>query len=1502
MDTPAYSYDNTIKQIERIEFDILGNREIKERSALGKDTSGTEVPDLHIDGEPKKGGLIDSRLGTTDNDIQCLTCGLNATYCPGHFGHMDLAEKVFHIEYLDYIKKILECICLKCSKLLLLYKDNNEIKEILKTKNGKARLAEVHNYVKNIKYCKNPTSNKLSGCGTQVSKIRVEIKKTTSIINIISEIDIEDKELSILEGKKSRTILTPEIIYEKLKNISNNDCNILGIDSKRSRPENMIHVIFPIPPVQMRPSTKGDFMGGATMEDDLTHKLADIVKANYRIIKQKESTNENANKYNMDNRSLLEYQIATYINNQKLTPPKTEQKGKPFKSIVLRIKSKEGRIRSNLMGKRVDHSARTVITSDPTIDNNQLGVPIKIAKELTFPEVVTPQNIEHLTKLIRRGRDEYPGANFVFPMSGIGNRIMPIDLRFRKEQIELRYGDIVERHLIDGDIVLLNRQPTLHKQSMMGHIIKVINNPDLMTYRLSVAITTPYNADFDGDEMNIFVPQSIQTQIELEEIADVKRQIITPSTSRTIIGIVQDGLLGAYNLTSTNIKIDWRNTMNIISYTSIEDLSILKKGEEYTGHEIFSLIIPTAININKKEFKIKSGKLIEGKLDKTMLGSKKKNAIHQLIWDEYGADETKKFIDNTQRLINNYNLYNGFTVGYGDIDISEENKIQINNLFETKEMKVNYMITEIENNPDLMEKNVFEFKIFSELNIIRDDISKLIMSNLKSNNNFKIMINSGSKGDATNMGQMGGCVGLQAFEGNLISKKYNDRTIAYYHQNDDRAESRGLVKQSFVSGLEFPSFAYHLLTGREGLIDQAIKTATTGYAQRRLVKSMEDLMIKYDGTVRTANDTMIQLVYGDSGADTTKQYEYNIRMIEMGDNELSSKHKFTKEELKNYKEYKENEEVYNIIKNMRDVIRINMFKAKSNFITLTNTFMLPVNITRIIDNNLDKKWDNSNIVEPSYVYKRIEEILQNEYTTVICINKSELKNKESFKIRDENAIKTIFRTVLYDILSPKRCCIEYQLLKNQFDIIIYEIINNFNKNIVQPGEMIGIIGAQSMGEPLTQMTLNAFHHSGIASMSTTTQGVPRVQEILSATKKTKTPQLILYLTNEFKTNKEMAHKIASHIKYTTLGDIRKKIDIYYDINPTKKGGIMETDNIKNIILNDKMKNIICQTNITTLPWLMRIEINREKMIDKEVTLLEIKTKLCNWWDKRFNEIKNMKKEEKKVLNKLISLVVLTNSDTDKQPVIHIRFNVKDIDKDKFNRETLNNFINHIIDKFKLKGIEDIINIPAIIEERMVQFNKITNDIEYINQQVIFTAGVNLTEIRYINGIDVLNSSCNDIMEVYNTFGIEIARTKIMKELNNAYERGGHSVNYQNLSLLVDIMTNNGTIMSIDRHGMNKSDTDPLSRASFEKSVEQLISASVFGETDYMRGVSSRIMAGLVIKGGTCFCDVLLDTEMIEKSEYTEDGDIYKIYNEITTNTIASDILNNDDDENIFIPN
>ena len=465
-------------------------------------------------------------------------------------------------------------------------------------------------------------------------------------------------------------------------------------------------------------------------------------------------------------------------------------------------------------------------------------------------------------------------------------------------------------------------------------------------------------------------------------------------------------------------------------------------------------------------------------------------------------------------------------------------------------------------------------------------------------------------------------------------------------------------------------------------------------------------------------------------------------------------------------------------------------------------------------------------------------------------------------------------------------------------------------NIIEPGEMVGIIAAESLGEAVTQMTISAFHHIGIATLSHSTAGVPRIAELISATKNPKTPQMFIYLNEISKNSREIAHKIGSYLEKTTFGTIYKYIEVYYDPEPNTSGGFIEEDSITEPFYSKKLSRNSCQANIENLPWLFRVFIDKEKMLEKDVTLLDIKSKFCMWWDRRHVNTKK-KKEKIALLKKITSFAMLSNSDNDMQPVIHIRFNVKDQDKSdikkgskasvKFNRKTLLDFVD-LIEKFKLKGIDNIDAINTIAKERYIDAMD-GNGMKIGEEYVIYTSGVNLRDIRYITGIDPYRTYSDDITEIFKTFGIEFARNRLLGEFLKAYETAGNAgINPQHISILVDIMCHGGTVISADRHGMKKANIDPLTKASFEKPIDVLISSAVFGDTDRMQGVSSRLYIGSVFKGGTGYCELVLDTQMIQNSEYIEKVS-REVKNNLAISTIANAIMEDQEDvgEDIFIP-
>jgi len=874
------------------------------------------------------------------------------------------------------------------------------------------------------------------------------------------------------------------------------------------------------------------------------------------------------------------------------------------------------------------------------------------------------------------------------------------------------------------------------------------------------------------------------------------------------------------------------------------------------------------------------------------LGSGKMGNILQVIWDLEGPEATTKFINDIQRLTNNFNLYYGFSVGIVDTMVEKDIRKQIDEMINTLELKIEHKVTEVENNPSIMTTDNFETMLLSENSVVKDDVAKIVVENEGAGNNFGVMLNSGSKGDSTNTGQICGCLGLQQFEGKMMPKKYNNRTLAYFHENDDRCASRGFVKRSFTDGLSFSEFVYALAAGRAGLIDQAIKTGTTGYIQRKLVKMLEDETVKYDGTVRNASNSLLQVVYGDSGADTTKQYQYTIKLIRMSNNDI-----------KNKLVIGDDVSYYNFLVSLRDKIREKIQKATGDYIVLKDAFMIPINLQHIINDAQLHRIKNDEHIDAAYVMQRLNNIIEN--CSIIYMSNAQKNNKNSLKYRDDIMHKFILEAALHDAMSPKRVIEEYKIGRKQFDEVINNIEISIDVNSIEPGECVGIIAAESMGEPLTQCTLNSFHHAGVASLHATTQGVPRMKELFGASKNIKTPQMVIYINKTNSANVELARKISSQLRYTTIGDIRGNIEVYYDPDPMGKDSITLSDNVKCSYFGDNSEDNI-EHDIKNLPWLFKIIVDKDKMLEEEITLLDIKSKFCNWWNRRSIEVKNMKKEEKVIISNIRQLEVLSNSNNDIQPVIHIRFSVKNSSDEQFNFDTINKFANSIIDNFKLKGIKSIDNITVIKnDQHVITFNDNTGEIlEGKNAEkecVIYTLGVNMMDIRYLSEIDIYRTVSNDVFEMYNIFGIEIARAILLKEITSAFSNAGSSsLNYQHILLVADIMTSSGTLTSIDRHGMNRSDGEPLARASFEETVEQLLSASLFSETDHINGISSCIMTGSSVRIGTGLCNVVLDTEMLEKSE------VYSLkqndnYVNIASTTVEEDIINQHVTHGVFIP-
>jgi len=863
--------ENVHKQVRSIVFGMLSPKQIKKMAS-----AKIVTPELYDkEGYPVDGGLMDIRLGVIDPGLNCKTCGSRLKECTGHFGYIELARPIVHVKYVNVVLTLLRSTCRECGKMLIpknkidtyinvLGKADEENETDAQEKRKKA--SAVIDALKAI--------NKCPHCKAKQQKILLE-KPTTFIEN--------EKRISPIE------------VRTRLERISDEDCELLGINPRFCRPEWMIMTVMPIPPVTMRPSITLE--SGERSEDDLTHKLGDIVRINQRLF---ENINAGAPEIIIEDLwDLLQYHITTFFDNEiAQLPVARHRSGQPLKTLTSRIKSKEGRIRHNLAGKRTNFSARTVISPDPMIDIDEVGVPFEIAMKLTVPERMTSWNKEHLKSFVQNGPGKYPGANYIIRPDGKKKKIT----EETKEQLleELQPGYTVERHLMDGDVAIFNRQPSLHRMSMMCHRVKVLPHK---TFRLNPSVCAPYNADFDGDEMNLHIPQTEEARAEAEILMEVHTQLISPRYGLSIIGCVQDAIAGNYLLTK-DLTFTRREAIDLLLAVRVTDLSKLPKKQTITGKEIFSAMIPDDFNFTgnskgcKKCFEcqkekcehnayvcIRDGKLICGVLDKANLGEGQGLLLRNLH-KKYGPKQTIEIIGRIFRLGIETLLAKGFSTAISDTDLPKEATERIRQTLDEAYAKVdelirNYQEKNLEAFPGRSIEETLELKILEVLNKARNETGVIVARHSDPRKSTIIMAGSGSRGNPLNLAQITGCVGQQAMRGKRIEKGFHGRTMSCFSKNDLRPAARGFIKNSFKSGLTPHEFFFGAMTGRDSLMDTALRTPKSGYLYRRLANALQDLRVEYDGTVRDANGKIVQFAYGEDSMDVAKSEDgkLNVKRI-----------------------------------------------------------------------------------------------------------------------------------------------------------------------------------------------------------------------------------------------------------------------------------------------------------------------------------------------------------------------------------------------------------------------------------------------------------------------------------------------------------------------------------------------------------------------------------------------------------------------------------------------
>ncbi len=1272
--------EESTKILGGIKFSVWSPTEVRKFSVA--EITAPETYDE--DGMPVQGGLMDNRLGTLEPGQKCATCGNTSAKCPGHFGHIELAEPVLHIAFVDDVHKLLLICCRSCNRIKLGPEELAHYKTLRDTRAAYAVITlenikdEIIERAKKIKECPH--------CG----------KEQYDLIFTKPTIFVEKT-----DAGENR--LLPITIRERLSHIPDDDLALLGYDPLTARPEWFVLQVLPVPPVTVRPSIILET--GIRSEDDLTHKLVDIIRVNQRLKESKEAGTPPL--IVQDLVDLLQYHVTTYFDNEVSGIPQAHHRsGRPLKTLTQRLKGKEGRFRGSLSGKRVDFSSRTVISPDPNLAISDVGVPTDVAKKLTIPETVSQWNLERLKDLVTNGPNTYPGANYIIRPDGVKIRLDYVTDR-KAIADSIAPGYIVERHLADGDIVIFNRQPSLHRMSIMAHSVRVL---PYRTFRLHPAVCPPYNADFDGDEMNLHVPQSEEARAEATLLMRVQDQLISPRYGGPIIGGIRDFITGAFMLTkdgTTLTKQEFANLAMIGGYRGqLPEPSVtIKDGQKlYSGRQLFSLFLPKDFNFiitskwNKaakgegKDVVIKNGQLISGVIDKASIGAEEPDSVLHRIAKDYGTDAARKFLDSILTMLKTYITHRGFTYGYSDLWLSLETRQEIGDIIQKTYEKVYELIHQYNDGTlpltrGLSAEEALELYVVNELSRARDRAGRTADRAFPDENSGVIMASTGARGSTLNIGQMTAALGQQSIRGKRIQKGYHNRALSHYKPMDANPDAKGFVKSNYRDGLSPLEFFFHAMGGREGLVDTAVRTQQSGYMQRRLINALEHLKIEYDQTVRDPHGNIIQYLYGEDGIDPAKSDHgeaVNISRLIEAESIVDEGRKATEDIVKSI--------VEKYGKNLNPRMKSNLEKA-------------------LLENRLSK----------------------------------------------EGAEK---------------------VMKKALDLI--------DRALAEPGEAVGVVTAQSIGEPGTQMTLRTFHFAGVKERNVTL-GLPRLIELVDARKKPVTPTMDIYLDEIHRVSREQALEVAREILFTQIGDLIDRTETDYsgiltfylsEANLAERG--CKLDDVLEVLEGLKKKYTI-QPNESKL----MIKVSVQDQPDAQ-TLLTLKSKLLNT---------------------------------------------------------------------RVKGVPDIERVTIVKQDE---------------EWVIQTAGSNLAKVMAVDGVDTTRTTTNNVYEIWQTLGIEAARTALVKEITNTLEEQGLEVDTRHIMLVADLMTSKGYLQQIGRHGIAGTKTSVLARAAFEITVPTIAKASLEGQVETLKGVTENVIVGATVPVGTGMVDLYMkvkdNNENVGKSD------------------------------------
>jgi len=1175
----------------------------------------------------------------------------------------------------------------------------------------------------------------------------------------------------------SKTLITPSQVKDVFSKITSEDAEIMGLH----KPENMILSVLIVPPPMLRPQVMME--NGSRAEEPLTFKLSDIIRANNAFASDPSEKNYVA----------LQYFVASFIDSETVCPSAIKLAvRKNTQGLVQKIGSKGGIVRSFIMGSRSDFSARTVVESDPNLKVNQVGVPQQILFSMFVTETATKYNIEWLQVMVDRGPSHPLGARHIFKFPVF----QEVDLKRCGEgrpERRVQIGDRVERYYRNGEYCHVNRQPTLHGPGIQGHEIVAHNDK---VVRINTAVCTAFNADFDGDEINLHFPQCIEAQAEVRDLMNTTQHIINITNSNPIIYPIQDTILGAHLLINDN-----NLTMEMVSDISMA-CDVWAHKETTTGKQLFSRILPEHMCGTFGNLVVEDGIVVSGVVNKSNL-SAGHGSLVQRICLCHGPEKSLEFIYNVQRMAASYLRCKAFSIGPEAIDLPPSIRTSVNEVYGLVKQDIDDMLDSCHKGtlpqlPGMNKAESLELLSTKALNRCINAVSAKVQDIIPQTNSILSVVKAKSKGSEVNLIQSGCALFQQNIRGHRPSQGWQGRVLTHHPKFSNDPQHRGMVTNSFSSGLTGPEFLMAGFGGRGGLIDTACNTAQTGYAQRRITKGMEGVNIACDLTIRNDHGSVIMFNYGGNSFHPNKESKQQLWIVSKDAGVVGGVLGNTDAFLRGLGSQDETVEFIMNITSPKDEAFL-LGKGRRWF--------------------MRHMWPKSDIVISAV---NIPWILESG-----AINREE--NPDTMFETNNNLRKQFIHTTrgyvpsLMGIPTP---VFELLILQNthwnyikhyRIGAFWAELWDMFKLAIAVPGSTCGLWAALALGEPSTQLTLNTFHSSGLASGQNS--GISRFNEIINCGKAITCP-----LTHVFLNKGVSSIQLRSKLPYTTLNNIAVS---------EKFIGLPEMD--RGWIEMWKLLNADAEVPTMVL-FCVRVKIEYAKLKQYFDSVERLIPLLSEVTGARFMGIDDHPHERGYSI-----LVVIPKENTV-------------VDSGTFSK------FEHLLMDTCICGVS---GMGSVIAEKIPKPMFDEQRGFYSEEETMLIAeGTNIIDVMGIKGVDSTRTYTNDVHEVARVLGIEAAKTAIEREIMEILESHQLFVNPKHIALVPSMMCHLGNLVPLTRFGINRGENSTLLKASFEESVEMVSEAACHGVKNNIKCIADSIYFGKLCPVGTGITNIELNTDKI----------------------------------------